>query len=117
AELVKGNGQSWAGTKITVPRPFEVTSASVVTLKVWSPRTGLNLLLKFEDDVAWPDVTASAEVTATTTVANQWETLTFDFSGIDTAIDWYNLVLIMDNEIVGDGSSNYTIYLDDITLN
>lgn len=117
AELVKGNGQSWAGSKITVPSPFEVTSASVVTLKVWSPRTGLNLLLKFEDDVAWPDVTASAEVTATTTVANQWETLTFDFSGIDTAIDWYNLVLIMDNEIVGDGSSNYTIYLDDITLN
>ncbi len=117
AQMVKGAGQPWAGSKITVPAPFSVTSTSTVTVKVWSPRVGLNLLMKFEDDVPWPNVTGSAEITATTTVANQWETLTFNHSGINESIDWYNMVLIMDNGTQGDGSANYTIYLDDITIN
>ena len=73
--------------------------------------------MKFEDNVPWPGVTGTAEITATTTVANAWETLTYDFSGIDMGIDWYNLVLIMDNDTQGDGSANYTIYIDDIEQN
>ncbi len=117
AQMVKGAGQPWAGSKITAPIPFSFAGGTIVKVKVWSPRAGLNLLMKFEDDVPWPNVTGSAEITATTTVANQWEELTFDFAGIDTGIDWYNMVLIMDNGTVGDGSSNYTIYLDDISQN
>ena len=116
AQMVKGSGQPWAGSKITVPAPFNINSATV-TVKVWSPRVGLNLLMKFEDDVPWPNNTGSAEITATTTVANQWETLTFNHSGISDSVDWYNMVLIMDNGTQGDGSANYTIYLDDITIN
>ena len=117
AEMVKGTGQVWAGSKISVGTPFDITSSSIVTVKVWSPRVGLDLLMKFEDNVPWPNNTGSAEITATTTLANQWETLTFDHSGIDESIDWYNMVLIMDNGTEGDGSSNYTIYLDDISIN
>ncbi|NMH89683.1 hypothetical protein [Flavivirga algicola] len=117
AEMIKGAGEVWAGSKITAPKPFSFDGGTTLTIKVWSPRAGLNLLAKFEDDVPWPDVTATAEITATTTVASQWEDLTFDFAGIDTSIDWYNLVLIMDNGAAGDGSSNYTIYLDDIDIN
>ncbi|MFD1613546.1 hypothetical protein [Gelatiniphilus marinus] len=117
AEMVKGAGQPWAGSKITVPSPFNFEGATTVTVKVWSPRAGLNLLMKFEDNVPWPGVTGTAEITATTTLANAWETLTYDFSGIDTNIDWYNLVLIMDNGTQGDGSANYTIYIDDIEQN
>jgi hypothetical protein len=116
AQMVKGSGQPWAGSKITVPAPFNINSATV-TVKVWSPRVGLNLLMKFEDNVPWPNNTGSAEITATTTVANQWETLTFNHSGISDSVDWYNMVLIMDNGTQGDGSANYTIYLDDITIN
>jgi hypothetical protein len=114
--MVKGSGQPWAGSKITVPAPFNINSATV-TVKGWSPRVGLNLLMKFEDNVPWPNNTGSAEITATTTVANQWETLTFNHSGISDSVDWYNMVLIMDNGTQGDGSANYTIYLDDITIN
>ena len=117
AEMVKGAGQAWAGSKISVGTPFNITSSSIVTVKVWSPRVGLDLLMKFEDNVPWPNNTGSAEITATTTLANQWETLTFDHSGIDESIDWYNMVLIMDNGTTGDGSSNYTIYLDEISIN
>ncbi|WP_406684694.1 hypothetical protein N1F78_02910 [Seonamhaeicola sp. MEBiC1930] len=117
AEMVKNAGQTWGGSKITVPEPFELSNGSRVTAKVWSPRSGLNLLIKFEDNVPWPDVTATAEITATTTVANAWEELTFDFPTVDAAIEWYNLVLIMDNGVEGDGSANYTIYIDDIDIN
>ncbi|WP_298492669.1 hypothetical protein [uncultured Algibacter sp.] len=117
AQMIKGSGQPWAGSKITFPTPFDFSTGTTITAKVWSPRAGLNLLLKFEDAVPWPDVTATAEITATTTIANGWETLTFDFSGVDMGIEWYNLVLIMDNGTQGDGSADYTIYVDDIDLN
>ncbi|MDG2195127.1 MAG: hypothetical protein P8K77_09860 [Polaribacter sp.] len=115
AKMVKGAGQTWAGSKITVPQPFSFSGGTNVKVKVWSPRVGLNLLLKFEDATPWPNTTASAEITSTTTVANGWEELTFDFSGISTTVDFTNLVLIMDNGTNGDGSSDYTIYVDDIS--
>lgn len=114
-KLVKGAGQPWAGSKITIPEPFSFASSTTITAKIWSPRVGLNILAKFEDAVPWPDVTGTAEITATTTTANQWEEISFDFAGIDTSIDWYNLVLIMDNGTQGDATANYTIYLDDFS--
>ncbi|MDO5978882.1 hypothetical protein [Flavivirga spongiicola] len=117
SQLVKNAGETWGGSVIGVTQPFSFVNSTTVTAKVWSPRTGLTLTLKFEDDTPWPNTVASAEVVATSTVANQWEELTFDFSGIDTNIEFTNLVLIMDNGTAGDGSSNYTIYVDDIDIN
>ena len=116
-ELVKGSGQPWGGSKITVPTPFSFEGSTSVSVKVWSPRAGLDLMMKFEDAIPWPNNTGSAEITATTTVANQWQTLTFEHAGIDTSVEWYNMVLIMDNGTQGDGTADYTIYLDDITQN
>lgn len=116
AKLVKGAGQTWAGSKITSATPF-VFGGTTVTVQVYSPRVGLELLLKFEDATEWPNTVATAEILATTTVANQWEELTFDFAGIDTAVDFLNLVLIMDNGTPGDGGADYTLYIDDITQN
>ena len=117
AKLVKGAGKAWAGSKITVDTPFELAESITVTAKVWSPRAGLKLLMKFEDAVPWPNTSATEEITATTTVANTWEELTFDITGVNSALEYYNLVLIMDNGTAGDGSSNYTIYVDDIAKN
>ena len=117
AQLIKDAGQTWAGSKITVDTPFEITESITVTAKVWSPRAGLNLLMKFEDAVPWPDTKATAEITATTTVANAWEELTFTITGVDASLEYYNLVLIMDNGTQGDGSSDYTIFIDDIAIN
>lgn len=115
AKMVKNAGQPWAGSKITVNSPFSFIGGTGVKVKVWSPRAGLNLLLKFEDATPWPNTVASAEVTATTTTANGWEELTFSFSGISTSVDFNNLVLIMDNGTQGNGTNDYTIYVDDIT--
>jgi len=117
AKLIKDAGQTWAGSKITVDTPFEITESITITAKVWSPRAGLNLLMKFEDSAPWPDTKATAEITATTTVTNAWEELTFTITGVDASLEYYNLVLIMDNGTQGDGSSDYTIFIDDIEIN
>ena len=52
---------------------------------------------------------------ANTQVNGDWEELTFDFTGISTTTDFVNLVLIMDDGTAGDGTADYTIYIDDIT--
>ena len=114
-KLVKNSGQTWGGHKFTVTDKFKLDSESKLRVKVWSPRAGLNFMMKFEDAVGWPNTTATAEVNAVTTKANQWEELLFDYSGLDTSVEWYNLVMFIDNGTMGDGSSNFTIYIDDIT--
>ena len=114
-KLVKNSGQTWGGHKFTVTDKFKLDSESKLRVKVWSPRAGLNFMMKFEDAVGWPNTTATAEVNAVTTKANEWEELLFDYSGLDTSVEWYNLVMFMDNGTMGDGSSNFTIYIDDIT--
>jgi hypothetical protein len=59
----------------------------------------------------------SYEKEVTTTTANAWEELTFDYSGINTANSYQKVVLIFDNGTLGDGSANFTYYFDDIRLN
>jgi hypothetical protein len=56
---------------------------------------------------------APSEVTATTTKANQWETLTWNFTGKPSNV--YNKVVLMfDFGTVGNGTDNSTFYFDDI---
>ena len=47
-----------------------------------------------------------------TTVSNEWETLTFDFS--DSPPDFNNIAFMFDFEVIGDGSDESTFYFDDI---
>jgi 1,4-alpha-glucan branching enzyme len=75
---------TWAGTTITNAAetglasaiPFDATNTQM-TLRVWSPDAGIAVLLKVEDH---NDPTHSCQTLATTTMANVWETLTFDFA-------------------------------------
>ena len=118
-KLVKNAGQVWAGHKFIVTDKFNFASEQKIKIKMWSPRVGLKLNLKIEDEVPWPGVSATSTITGTSTVANEWEEIEFDFSGDSklTADDWYNLVFIIDEGTQGDGTSNFTVYIDDITQN
>lgn len=116
SQLIKGSGQVWAGSKITTNTPFQIEENITITAKVWSPRVGLELLMKFEDATPWPDTVETNEITATTTVANAWEEISFTITGVDANVDYYGMVLIMDNGTNGDGSADYTIYLDDLSV-
>ena len=46
-------------------------------MRVWAPAAGIPIRLKVEDAA---DGSKSCETEATTTVANAWETLTFNFA-------------------------------------
>jgi DNA/RNA endonuclease YhcR with UshA esterase domain len=93
-QFVKPAGaQPWAGVTLSTPAglantiPFSVTD-NLISAKVYSPAVGTTLMLKTE--VAGSP-TLFVETTVTTTVANAWETVTFDFSSPSTGTMNYTL--------------------------
>lgn len=112
--MVKNGGQIWGGSWIGLAAPIDFSTKKTFKVKVFSPRVGAKLLLKVENQ---NDGGISFEREVTTTVAGAWETLTFDYSAINTARTYQKIVLIFDLGTVGDGSANFTFLFDDITLN
>jgi hypothetical protein len=113
-KMVKGAGDPWAGSFITLPNPIDFSVKKTFKVKVYSPRVGAKLLLKVENALNG-NINFDKEVA--TTKANEWEELTFDYSAINTANSYHKVVLIFDLGTVGDGSANFTYYFDDIKLN
>ena len=84
AEVTKSaTAELWAGVTVSTapgnsiaPIPFSA-AATTITVRVWAPAAGIPIRLKVEDAA---DGAKSCETEAMTTVANGWETLTFDFA-------------------------------------
>ena len=110
-QMVKFAGQVFGGSTLPLAGPIDWGTNNAVTMKVWANRVGAPVLLKFEGATDATDV----QVEMMTTVANQWEELTFDFTG-KTNDDLAAMTLIYDLGVVGDGSANFTLYFDDIAL-
>ncbi len=108
--LIKGSGAVWAGSKITLPNPIDLTTNRLFKVKVFSPVAGIKLLLKFEGASFTFQKTSSA-----ITTANVWEELTFDFS--QDAVNNLNnqIVFMFDFGTQGNGGPNSTYLLDDVT--
>ena len=113
-KMVKGAPEVWAGSFLELVNPINFTVQRTFKVKVYSPRVGAKLLLKVENAINGGQ---SYEKEATTTTANAWEELTFDYTGINLGFSYSKVVLIFDLGTVGDGSPNFTFYFDDITLN
>ena len=110
---IKGAPEVWAGSFIQLVNPINFSTLRTFKVKVYSPRVGAKLLLKVENAT---NGGIAFEKEATTTTANTWEELTFDFNTIP--FNFYSkVVLIFDLGTAGDGSPNYTFYFDDIRLN
>lgn len=112
-KMVKNAGQTWGGSYLTLDAPIDFSGSKIFKMKVFSPRIGAKVLLKVEN---LTNGGISFEKEVTTTTANAWEQLTFDFSTINTANTYQKVVLIFDNGTMGDGSANFTFLFDDITL-
>lgn len=112
ASFVKANGaQTWAGSSILLSGPINFATMQKIKMKVWSPAAGKVVKLKLEKiNAANPDPT-NIEVDATTTVANGWEELTFNFAGINNANNYQRVVVFFDFGNAGNGA---TYYFDDI---
>lgn len=114
AKMVKGAGQPWGGSFIALASPINFSVSKTFKMKVFSPRVGAKVLLKVEN---LTDGGINFEKEVTTTTANAWEELTFDYSAIDASKSYQKIVLIFDLGTVGDGSANFTFLFDDIKLN
>jgi hypothetical protein len=106
-KIIRNAGATWAGSYLTLSNKIDLNSLGIFSMKVLSPRSGVTVLFKLEGDVG------PSEVSATTTKSNQWETLTWNFSGKPSNV--YNKVVLMfDFGSVGNGTDNSTFYFDDI---
>lgn len=113
AQMVKSAGQTWGGSWIALETPIDFSSDKTFTMKVFSPRAGAKVLLKVEN---MTNSGISFEKEVETTVANDWEELTFDYSSISTSESYQKIVMIFDLGTMGDGSANFTFLFDDIEL-
>ncbi|PRX48105.1 PKD domain-containing protein [Salegentibacter salegens] len=120
-ELSKGEGaEGWAGVSLNLDEALSFENGTTVKMKTWSPEAGVPILLKFEDSDSDPDNNGNpsvfVEVTQNTTVASQWEELSFDlstFEAFDESIGYDRLIVFYDFNSPGEGTS---FYFDDVTI-
>ena len=127
ARVVKSaTAELWAGTTVSTGPNFSVpalpftASDTTMTVRVWSPDAGIQVRLKVEDAA---DTTKSVETEATTTVANDWETLTFDFSNpaagtaaLNLAYTYNKVSIFFNFGVTGSVAGEKTYYFDDVAF-
>jgi len=110
-KLVKASGsQVWAGSFIELGAPLNFATMQKIKMKVWSPAAGKVVKLKLEN---LANANINTELDATTTVANGWEELTYDFTGIVNSNNYQRVVVFFDFGNAGNGAS---YYFDDLKL-
>ncbi len=109
AKMIKTSGsETWAGAFFEVNAALDLNSFSKISMKTWSPKQGIVVKLKLENQ----DASITHEIDLTTAVENSWEELVYDFSGAPTA-DYVKVVVFFDFGNAGDDSS---YYFDEFTL-
>ncbi len=103
--------EGWAGISTALIERVDFTNKQTFKVKVWSPTVGQVVKFKLEYS---GDTDNNKEIDATTTVANQWEELTFTFDVGDSG-KWDVLVLFFDFQ-TGLKAEATTYYFDDIKL-
>jgi len=113
--MVKDGGQFYGGSWFETERSFSFSSEhNEITMKVWSPREDVPILVKLEQQ----DGTAEYETVVNTTASGEWENMTWTVSAEGYNQDWDIITLIFDFEDgqVGDGSENHTWFFDDMDV-
>lgn len=129
AKVVKSaTAELWAGTTVTAvvggiqtgfknKVPFTAQEKRM-NVRVWSPHAGIQVRLKVED---YSNPTISCETEATVTVANGWETLTFNFENPVSGTaplnlaNFYNKASIFFNfGVTGATAGERIYYFDDV---
>ncbi len=119
AKVTKPAGaQTWAGFTIATGAnfsigqiPFAVGGNNKITLRIYSPAAGIPVLFKVEGQASG---SASCEKQAVTTVANAWETLTFDFTGLFDPTKVYDKASVFPD--FGNAGTGATFYIDDLAF-
>jgi hypothetical protein len=110
-EVVQTAGiEPWAGFFFDLSEKIDFSTNQTVQIKVYSPGAGQNVNLKLEDKA---DGSISKEIVVMTTVANEWEELSFAFSSGDS--DKFDRVVLF-FDFQGPRDATTTHYFDDITI-
>ena len=116
--FTRNGNETWAGTTIgdttstTLASALDFSEGTTITVDVWSSvAPGASVLFKVEEAASAGNFT---EVRVPTTKQGEWETLSFDFSGYNTA-HTYDKANIFFNFDVSDSGNLY--YWDNITFN
>ncbi|MEO1258856.1 MAG: fasciclin domain-containing protein [Bacteroidota bacterium] len=123
AQSIKGaNAETWAGTTLGPPEgfddaiPFNAAQTSM-TVRVWSPDANIPVLFKVEDSTNGDIFT---EIAVNTSVAMDWETLTFNFANANPALDLANnydkASIFFNFGTDGATAGEKTYYWDDVEL-
>ncbi|MHA3787190.1 hypothetical protein ACX0HA_03195 [Flavobacterium hauense] len=107
---IKNAGETWGGTAIQLDETLDFVTYKSVTMKVWSPAAGIPVILKVENAA---NAGINFENQQYTTVANAWETLTFNYGSIDDTQEFSKLVLFFN---FGTSGAGETYYFDDVKL-
>ena len=110
-ETTKTEGAAFfAGTAMGLDVPIDFSETESISIKTWSPKADIPVRLKLEGAGG-----EFIELDVNTTVTNEWETLTWDFSGQTAGVDWLTVVIFFEfvEGLPGDGT---TYYYDDIEL-
>ena len=116
-----------SGVTITAPAELGFSSAipftadaTTMSVRVWSPDAGIQVRLKVEDHT---NPTQSVETNVITTVANDWDTLVFDFSNQSAGTAELNLGYSYDKATIffnfgvdGATAGEKTYYFDDVVF-
>ena len=102
--------QGWAGFFYNLPEPIDINEQTKFRMKVWSPRAGVEIMLKLEMQIG-PE---SPEMLAEITAAEEWVELEWDIQALAGEAPWDKVVIIA--ELSGNPSSggeNETWFMDD----
>jgi hypothetical protein len=114
----------WAGTVLAnnglaSPIPFTVTGTTM-SVRVYSPDVGIPVRLKVENAA---NGAIAVETEATTTVANAWETLVFDFANdlapsppLDVNASYEKVVIFFNFGTDGNTAGDKTYLWDDVAF-
>ncbi len=104
--------QFFAGTLLNLDSPIDFSSSQKFRMKVYSPKFGIPIRVRLEDQ----NNTAGIELDAITTTLNEWEEIEWDFAGTyNPGVDYVRMVVFFEfvPGLPGDGS---TYYFDDIQI-
>lgn len=110
-KIVKTAGaEVWAGITLALDAPIDFSTLQKISMKAYAPVAGAIVKLKLENI---NDANINVEVDATTTVVNDWETLLFDFTGVNNANNYQRVVVFYD---FGNNGNGAEFHFDDVKL-
>lgn len=111
--IIRDGGDIWAGSYLELDDYLDFSENTSLNMQILSPYPGLLVKFKIEGDQGDFPSEPATERDAYTTSSNQWETLSWDFSG-EASNTYRKLVLMFDFGNIGDGSLDSTFYFDNI---